>query len=453
MRKIMRYILQLTVSMMLGILILGIQFYITSSKERLVGNLAEIDSFGIVDTHKSEAWHHQLIRAIDDDTASVSFFLYSNQENALFTFLDEDYIEIKSIQGSLLIEDYQQMILDIDHLTIVRMTVHIENNLVDTVTFMYMDHYRDAKLLDVYPNQSNLLLLYEEISTNITIFEYTKTQFLWLAVIIVSLTAFFNIVHIIYKKLNLKSIPFSERMSIHLENIGKILSKVKWLLKQLTYNLFGGLFIYVISTLLLVIIIGEDEEEGLEPLHEAIYFNEVSNGFDVTVNIGASDSTWNDSDYGPNYIYYDVVFNSKPSGYYVASLSTDNGYQGRALSDRGLLFTGYEDPEYSMIQIYHAYDFESSENFKLVIRNAATGLIVFESDTYTLYKHYDDVNDVFGIVIEPEPWQFSLYMFVFHVLITTSLIRYVYYRGTDKRLARQAKRKALQDTQDYWDKR
>jgi hypothetical protein len=452
MRKIMRYILQLTVSMMLGILILGIQFYVTSSKEKLIGHLAEIDSFGIVDTHTSETWHHQLIRAIDDDAASVSFFLYSNQENALFTFLDEDDQEIESIHGSLLIDDYQQVILDVDHFTTVRMTVHIENSLVDTVTFIYMDHYKDAKLLDVYPNQSNLLLLYEEISTNITIFEYIKTQFLWLAVIIVSLTAFFNIVHIIYKNINIKSIPVSERMSIHLENIGKFFSKFKWLLKQLTYNLFGGLFIYVISTLLLVIFFGDDEAEGLEPLQEAVYFHEVSNGFDITVNIGASDSTWNDSDYGPNYIYYDVVFNSKPSGYYVASLSTENGYQGRALSDQGLLFSGYEDPEYTTINIYDAEDFESSETFEIVIRNAATGLIVFESDTYILYKQYDDVSDVFGIVIEPEPWQFSLYMFLFHVVITTSLIRYVYYRGTDKRLARQAKRKALQDTQAYWDK-
>ncbi len=441
----MRYILQLTVSMMLGILILGIQFYITSSKEKLIGNLAEIDSFGIVDTHKSEAWHHQLIRAIDDDAASVSFFLYSNQENARFTFLDEDDQEIESIQGSLLIEDYQFISLDIDHLTIVRMTVHIDNALVDSVTFMYLNDYRDAKLLDVYPNQSNLLLLYEEISTNITIFEYIKTQFLWLAVIIVSLTAFFNIVHIIYKKINLKNIPISERMSIHFKYMRNILSKVKWLLKQLTYNLFGGLFIYVISTLLLVIIIGEDETEGLEPPHEAIYFNEVSNGFDITVNIGASDSTWNDSDYGPNYIYYNVVFNGKPSGYYVASLSTDNGYQGRALSDQGLLFTGYEDPEYSTINIYHAYDFESSETFTLVIRNAATGLIVFESDTYTLYKHYDDVSDAFGIVIEPEPWQYSLYVFVFHVLITTSLIRYLYDKGHNKRLAKKAQREALKN--------
>lgn len=452
MRKFMRYILQLTVSMMLGILILGIQFYVSSAKERLSGHLEDIDSFAIIDTHHSAIWHHQLIRAVDDDASSVSFFLYTNLEDAVFTLTDMDDQEIDNFDGSEFIGDYHEISLEVENLTSIKMKVYVDSNLIDTVTFTYINNYQDAKLLDVYPNQANQLLLYEELARDLTLFEFIKIQFGWLALIIVSLTIFFNLIHIIYRRLNIKRISLSERMSIRFECVKKIFSKVKWLLKHLIYNLFGGLFIYVISTLLLVIFFGEDEE-ALEPPHEALYFNEIKNGFDITVSIGASDSSWNDSDYGPHYIYYDIIFNSKPSGYYVASLLTEEGYQGRALSDQGLLFTGYEDPEYRRISIYHAYDFESSDTFKLVIRYAATGLIVFESETYTLYKEYDDVTDVFGIVIEPEPWQFSLYLFVFHVLITTSLIRYVYYRGTDKRLARQAKRKALQDTQDYWDKR
>ncbi|MCK7539926.1 MAG: hypothetical protein MZV63_57975 [Marinilabiliales bacterium] len=138
-----------------------------------------------------------------------------------------------------------------------------------------------------------------------------------------------------------------------------------------------------------------------------------------------------------------MIFNQKPPGYYVASLWTESGYRGRALSDQGLILTGYEDPKDSTIDIYFASDFETSDTFKLVIRNAYTGIIIFESEEYPLYKTYDAVSVDFGIIIEPDPWRFSLYIFLFHVLITTSLIRYLYFKNTDKRLERQAKRKAL----------
>ncbi len=330
------------------------------------------------------------------------------------------------------------------------MEVVITNTVVDTVSFVYLSEYSDALLLDVHPHPVEQLILHDTVVEKMTLFEFIGEELAFLATIIISLTVFFNIIHILWKKFNPSHLTISERLMNILEKIRHITSKIVWAFKQLFYNIFGGLFLFVITTLLLVFLFGEDTETP-EPLDQAVYFNEVKNGFDITVQIGASTSTWNDSDYGPHYIYYKVVFNQKPSGYYVASLWTESGYRGRALSDQGLILTGYEDPKDSTIDIYFASDFETSDTFKLVIRNAYTGMIVFESEEYTLYKTYDDVNMDFGITIEPDPWRFSLYIFLFHVLITTSLIRYLYFRGTDRRLERQAKRKALQDTQSYWD--
>lgn len=450
MRKWMRYILQLTVSIMFGILILGIQFYVSSSKEQFTGNLSTVDSFAIVDTHQSGRWHHQLLRTLNASDNTVSFFLYTNHSGTVFKFYDPSDGLMLEVQGLNFMDDYDVIYLNTEHLNVIRMEVVITNTVVETVTFVYFSEYQDAQLLDVHPHPVEQLLLHDTVVQKMTLFEFIGEEITFLATIIISLTVFFNIIHILWKKFNPSHLTISERLMDVLEKIKHITSKIVWAFKQLFYNIFGGLFLFVITTLLLVFLFGEDTETP-EPLNQAVYFNEVKNGFDVTVQIGASASTWNDSDYGPHYIYYEVIFNQKPSGYYVASLWTDNGYQGRALSDRGLILTGYEDSKNSTIDIYFAADFEESETFQLVIRNAYTGVVVFESEVYPLYKTYDDVSVDFGIVIEPDPWRFSLYIFLFHVVVTTSLIRYLYYRGTDKRLARQAKRKALQDTQSYWD--
>jgi hypothetical protein len=453
MRKLMRYVLQLTVSIMFGILILGIQFYVSSSKERFIGNLHEVDSFAIVDTHISETWHHQLLRTLNTSNKTVAFFLYTNHGGATFKFFDLANSLIFEVSEVESIDDYHLITLDTEHLNVIRMEVEIEDSLVDTVTFVYFNLYRDAQLLDVHQHPVEQLLLHDTVVEHMTLFQFIEQELILLGIIIIGFTVFFNVIHILWKKLKPIHLIFSEHYLNVLERIKAIISKMVWVFKQLFYNIFGGLFLFVITSFMLVILFEEESSESQESLHQALYFNQVHDGFDISVSIGVSDSTWNDSDYGPHYIYYKIVFNQKPSGYYVASIWTESGYQGSALSDQGLILTGYEDDDYSTIDIYFESDFGSSDSFKLVIRDAHTGLIVFESDEYRLYQTYDDVRLDFGIIIDPDPWRFSLYIFLFHVMVTTSLIRYLYFKGTDKRLARQAKRKALQDSQAYWDQK
>ncbi len=106
MRKWMRYILQLTVSIMFGILILGIQFYVSSSKERFIGNLESVDSFAIVDTHQSGRWHHQLLRTLNASDNTISFFLYTNHSGAVFKFYDPSDSLMLEVQGLNFMDDY-----------------------------------------------------------------------------------------------------------------------------------------------------------------------------------------------------------------------------------------------------------------------------------------------------------------------------------------------------------
>ncbi|MCK7539925.1 MAG: hypothetical protein MZV63_57970 [Marinilabiliales bacterium] len=157
-------------------------------------------------------------------------------------------------------DDYGFIALDTEHLNAVRMEVEINTAVVDTITFVFFSEYGDAQLLDVHPHPVEQLLLHDTVVERMTLFEFIGQELTYLATIIISLTLFFNIIHFVWKKFNPSQLHISERWKHIIKKIKRITSITLWAFKQLFYNVFGGLFLFVITTLLLVIFIGEDTE-------------------------------------------------------------------------------------------------------------------------------------------------------------------------------------------------
>lgn len=451
MRKFMRIILQLTVSIMMGMLILGIQFYVSSSKEQFIGTLSDMESFAIVDTHISSQWSHQLLRFIHRDER-VSYALYADATDAVFEFYDTHGATAGLWVVTNPHSDYVIIDLTSESLEVLRMDVILQGVKVDTFHFVHVSEIVDARLLDHHDQDASRLLISDAIIQEVNLIQYLESRLLYLAGIIGGLTLFFNILFLMIRQFKIRSLHLSDSSLLAFDRIRILAKKIVWLLQQLFFNVFGGIFLFVLTALALVLIFGEDPSAEESP-NEAVYFETSGNGFNITVNIGLSDSSWNDSDYGPHYVYYEIIFNAQPSGYYIASFLTEEGFKGSALSDQGMIATGYVDENLSRIPIYFASDFETSETFRLVIRNAYTGMIVFTSEPYELYKDSDLVKTSFNVSIGSEPWRYSWYIFLFHVLVTTTLIRYLYWKGEDKRILRREKRRQLSDSQEYLDRK
>ncbi len=395
-----------------------------------IGNLEKYNNFTFVEDYKGDV-DYQFLRAFSYEDNDLTYAIHSSDTDTLFVFYNENsevVIEIDS--DELIIEDFYIFTIENYNNEVLTLKVFKASKLINTLEFVYLKDYEDAKILNYGDRDFNDINLKSIVDTHELIENNLLKSIITYFAFGGALLGLVYIIAVIKKKKEGPDLEsYSEmRQRIKEKKTKKIelkekkeLSKPLKILKYISINMLISLVVtYGIIIIIGTFVYNESSTEYLE--YSELYFNEVNDEFNISLYIGISESIASDSDYGLDTVVYTVVYDKTPDELLVGSFICDGEYFGRSFSDSGEIYGEHTDIYYRQIEIWRFEDCESADSFKLVLRNPNTAMIVFESEEYDLYKTADSAKEAFDFE-EDSNAVYLLYIYLFNASVTATLIR------------------------------
>ena len=368
--------------------------------EEFKGNLENYDAFGIIDNSEE----YDLLRVMNNLDEESNLALYSKDTLLQFDFYDNDIL-IYSIDNGLIEGDYLLFNLNQAIDKNIKLVVSKETVILDELTFYYTNNYRNIEYIIMNDMDFDLLLLQDNIESRSIIVELLMSDninpivviSIFIVMILVILIPYHRIFSYFFSK---EAKKIFERVFIHI---------------MLSIILFG-------ITLFIFVSIFIDEEESTSQFDNVDYIYEETDMFKVDISVGIMETFWFSGS------KLEVVYRLK-----LITFDNDLDYTGIFICDNESF--GYvrsiEESVFSFDQVREVFieeNCQSSETFHIYIVDTKTGVLIYQTENYKLYKDTNETISTFNLVENSNGKFISLGIFLFHFLITATLLDILIYR-------------------------
>ena len=368
--------------------------------EEFKGNLENYDAFGIIDNSEE----YDLLRVMNNLDEESNLALYSKDTLLQFDFYDNDIL-IYSIDNGLIEGDYLLFNLNQAIDKNIKLVVSKETVILDELTFYYTNNYRNIEYIIMNDMDFDLLLLQDNIESRSIIVELLMSDninpivviSIFIVMILVILIPYHRIFSYFFSK---EAKKIFERVFIHI---------------MLSIILFG-------ITLFIFVSIFIDEEESTSQFDNVDYIYEETDMFKVDISVGIMETFWFSGS------KLEVVYRLK-----LITFDNDLDYTGIFICDNESF--GYvrsiEESVFSFDQVREVFieeNCQSSETFHIYIVDTKTGVLIYQTENYKLYKDTNETISTFNLVENSNGKFISLGIFLFHFLITATLLDILIYK-------------------------
>ena len=374
--------------------------------EEFKGNLENYDIFGIIDNNEE----YDLLRVMNNLDEESNLALYSKDTLLQFDFYDNDIL-IYSIDNGLIEGDYLLFNLNQVIDTNIKLVVSKETIILDELTFYYTNNYRNIEYVIMNDMDFDLLLLQENIESRSIIVELMLSDNINPLIVIGLFTLMILVVFIPYHQI------FSYFLS----------KDVKKIFERIFIHVMVSIILFAI-TLFIYVSIFVDEEESTSQFDNVDYIYEETDTFKVDTSVGITETFWFSGS------KLEVVYRLK-----FITFDNDFDYTGIFMCDNEAF--GYvrsvEESDFSFDQVREVFienNCQSIEIFHIDIVDTKTGVLIYQTENYKLYKDTDETISTFNLVENSNGKLISFGIFLFHFLFTTTLLDILIYKVDKKRV-------------------
>lgn len=410
--------------------ILVILVFIASKQMVFLGALEGYDAFNIIYTHEEDD-RFLLIRANNETKQDVVYALHTSYPDAVVVVMSDD-VELMRIHSSEIPEqDFYTFQLENMNRKEICIALLSQQQEILEITFLYLDNYHDSIGLAYQDNLMQNIYL-EEVKTTRNIRDDDI-----LTPLIVTSFGILLIVGVVYLLLRSQTAR-SELDDVYKEKDKpqtKEHTKTIKVVKYLSINAFLGLLLTILTIYLLVLLFSEESftENPYEMDQDSVLFAiEDDPEFGFVMHIGVRKYAYYDGEINKWSVIYSIRTKQDFEEVYIISIDCNQKYHGRAFTDMGVAYNKTPSSHYGEIEIDDLRVCENSLEFRLVIRDPNTAMILFESESYPLYQDAFLVMEHFEIDYDNAVPLFTLYVFLFHSIVSASLLRIVYNKVTPR---------------------
>lgn len=371
------------------------------------GNLDEYTQFTVVASDDSGNGY-QLLRITDTIEKDVRYALYSKNYNNEFSFYYNEEL-VLYISDELFVDDYYVFTIPRVSNELVRLEVVNDSALLYEVSFIDVDNYIDSNQLQ--DNEADYgEIMVDGIVVNRNIFfdlfdQNSKVVILVIGVIIFSVI--------------LASLPYDYFFEkIRLEKIKKYFG---FAMKHLIITIF-----WISITMFVLVTFFADDKEGSSYYDDVLYFSEENTVIKMNVYVGITDWVVGDSDYGDYTVTYKVDVFTKSSDVYSVSFLCGEDYFGSVKSIKESNDLKVSDDR--EIDFYSFDDCFGSNQFSVIVREVSSGITIYESDEYDLYKEPFQTIEVFDMQYDDSGKYVVIGIVLFHLIVTTTITELLLYK-------------------------
>lgn len=387
------------------------------------GNLENYDTFGIIDDSND----YDLLRVLNNLDEESNLALYSKDLSLQFDFYHNDVL-IHSIHNQLQEDDY--VVFNLDQVIDENITLVVLSgtNVVDEMTFYYTNNYENIEYVIMNDIDYDSLILQNNIENRSIIIGLLLSDNINPLIVIGFFTFMIIIILIPYHKI------FSYFFS---KEVKKIFERI-FIHIGLSVILFG-------LTLFIFVTIFVDEEESSSQFDNADYIYEDTDMFEVDVSVGIMETFW------LNGSMLEVVYRLK-----LITFDNDLDYTGIFIcNNESFGFVGsIEESDFSYDEVREVFFEEKcqdSELFHIDVVDTKTGVLIYQTEDYKLYKDVDDTISTFNLVEYTNGKWITIGIFLFHFIITATLLDILIYKIDKKGIFPLIKPKN-DDSNDFYNK-